>query len=557
MKQVLVVDNHPVIRKFMSSFLMEKGHSVFTAEDGVSALEILSEYIPDVIFIDLIMPNISGNKVCQIIRRRRHLDHCLLVILSAIAAEEEEDTLLNDLGADLILVKGPFDRLSGHITDIMALVEAGQEDRLKGSVIGKEDLSARQITKELLTSRRHYETTLHHMSEGLLELLDDGQIVYANPAAVSILGTAEEDLLSADFIRLFRDKDQSLIAQRISEATQAGQKVLHNETLELNDKLVSVTIIPVREESRHYTLVVMLQDITRQKHAEHALQAREEKYKQERNFLDNIFEYSPDAIAIVDHHGRFTRWNHQAARLFGYDFAELKGKKAFHLYADAGEMEKMLDTLRNEGSVQAYEIDFTRKDSTSIPCAVSISLLRNDAGKKIGSLSIIRDLSEWRRVEQKLKYLSFHDSLTGAYNRAFFEEEMQRLNTERHLPLGIIICDIDFLKRINDTMGHQQGDTLIVAAADILKNAFRAGDIIARIGGDEFAVLVPRSSPEIITNCIHRLREMIADFRTRRPELNLSISIGYAISTEMPVDTRALFKQADDHMYLEKSKLSC
>ncbi|MFP3980079.1 MAG: PAS domain S-box protein [Desulfobacterales bacterium] len=556
MKQVLVVDNHPVIRKFMSSILMEKGHSVFTAEDGISALGILSEYIPDVIFIDLIMPNISGNKVCQIIRRRQHLDHCLLVVLSAIAAEEE-DMLLNDLGADLILAKGPFNRLSGHVADIMALVEAGQEDRLKGSIMGRENLSPRQITRELLNSKRHYETTLHHMSEGLLEVLDDGQIVYANPAAVSIIGTAEEDLLSTDFIRLFREKDQPLIAQRFFEAAQAGQKNLRNQTLELNDKLVSVTIIPVREQSRHYTMVVMLRDITRQKHAERELQERQEKYKQERNFLDNIFENSPNAIAIVDHHGRFTRWNHQAARLFGYDFAELKGKKAFHLYADAREMEKMLGLLRKQGSVQDYEIGFTRKDGTSVPCAVSINLLRNDAGEKIGSLSVIRDLSEWRRVEQKLKYLSFHDSLTGAYNRAFFEEEMQRLATERHLPLGLIICDIDFLKRVNDTMGHQQGDTLIVTAADILKNAFRTGDIIARIGGDEFAVLIPRSSPEIITNCIHRLREMIADFRARRPELNLSISIGYAISTGLPVDTRALFKKADDHMYLEKSKLSC
>ncbi|MCF8037225.1 MAG: diguanylate cyclase, partial [Desulfobacteraceae bacterium] len=410
---------------------------------------------------------------------------------------------------------------------------------------------------ELLTSRRHYETTLHHMSEGLLELLDDGKIVYANPAAVSIIGTAEENLLSADFIRLFRDKDQSLIGRGISEAAQTGRKLLQNEILELNGKLVSVTINPVREENRQYTLVVMLQDITRQKQAEHDLQEREEKYKQERNFLDNIFENSPDAVIIVDKHGRFTRWNNQAARLFGYDFSELKGKKAFHLYADTREMEKMLDILRKQGAVQNYEIDFTRKNGTSVTCAVSMSLLYNDAGEKIGSLSIIRDLSEWKQVEQKLKYLSFHDSLTGAYNRALFEEEMQRLATDRHLPLGIIVCDIDRLKRINDTMGHQQGDALIVAAAEILKKSFRTGDIIARIGGDEFAVLVPRSSPEIITNCIDRLREMIADFRSRRPEMNLSISIGYAIASELPVDTRALFKKADNHMYSEKSKIYC
>lgn len=556
MKQILVVDNHPVIRKYMSELITKRGHRAYTAKDGLSALDILNVHTPDVVFIDLVMPNIDGGKLCQIIRSRKELDHCFVVVLSGIAVEELEKSTPEDLWADLILAKGPFDRLAWQVDYIINHVEAGRTERLRGETLGEKNLHSRQITKELLSSKRHYEMTLNYMSEGLLELTQDAKITYANPAALSITGISEEDLLSSDFVKLLRDEDQDRIRQRISRVGRRWQEPVVDEILELNKKLVSVKILSFNGEDQQYTLVVMLMDITLQKQTERELVKRKEQYKQERNFLDNIFENSPDAIAIVDEHGRFTRWNDNAARIFGYAFKELKGKKAFDLYADRRAMETLLDLLRKQGFVQNYEIDFIRKDGTSVPCAVSISLLYDEKNRKIGSLSIIRDLSEWKRVEERLRYLSFHDSLTGIYNRAFFEEELERLATARHLPLGIIVCDINKLKHVNDTMGHQKGDELIQKAADILKHSFRASDIIARIGGDEFAILVPEAGKETIENCIKRMKEGTEGYNAQEPEPNLSIAIGYAISSEDSVDTKVLFKKADDNMYIEKAKQS-
>ncbi|MBS3755583.1 MAG: diguanylate cyclase [Desulfobacterales bacterium] len=556
--QILVADNHPVVRKFMSDLITKRGHEIITAKDGLSTLQLLESYTPDVIFVDLVMPNIDGKKLCQVIRSRKDLHQCFIVILSGIAVEEGEKHSPEDLGADLILAKGPFDRLAWHVDYIIKHVEAGRLDHLQGETVGGNNLFARQITKELLASKKHNEMTSNNMSEGLVELTHDAKITYANPAAISIIGIAEENLLSTDFTKLFENETQARIRQKISGVGKAWEGPVLDEILELNNKVVSVKILPYSEddpqEAPMYTLVVMLLDVTRQKQAERNLQEEKEKYKLERNFLDNIFENSPDAIAIVDEHGRFTRWNNNAAEMFGYDFEEMKGKKAFDFYTDSKAREKISNLLRKQGTVQNYEINFKGKDGSSIPCAVSMSLLYDEKKQKLGSLSILRDLSEWKITEDKLKYLSFHDALTGVYNRAYFEEEMERLGKSRHLPIGIIVCDINKLKRVNDTMGHQKGDELIQKAADILRQSFRASDIIARIGGDEFAVLLPRCSDEVIEACVERIKEVTKRSNSQKMEPNLSIAIGTATRSAPPVDTKALFKIADDNMYIEKAK---
>ncbi len=560
MKKVLVVDDHPIVRKFLSNRIKKRGHEVFTARDGLSSLEILKLYVPDLIFVDIVMPNIDGYKLCQIIRSRAELNDCFIVALSAIIAEENEDSL-KKLCADFLLPKGPFDRMAGQIDYIVNHMETGKLDRLKDEILGGKHLPARQISKELLSSCRHLETTINNLYDGLLELTQALKIVRANPAALSILGESEQNLLSLDLFELFKNEDHTRIRQIIAQSERAWQECLLDEVFEINKKLVSFKIISFSKEDGGDNIVAILKDVTVQKHTEHNLLGAKEKYRQERNFLDNIFKNSVDAIAIVDEHGRFTRWNDSAARMFGYNYGELKGKKAFQLYFDREAMKKMLDMLRKQEYVQNYRIDFARKDGAIVSCALSISLLHDKDQKKIGSLSIIRDLTEWNQLEERLKYLSFHDSMTGLYNRNFFEEELERLAKGRDLPLGIIVCDINNLKRINDTLGHPKGDEVIRKAAYIIKSSFRPDDIIARIGGDEFAVLVPQGSKKLIEGCIERiirsLNEGLYDYELdNEMGPKVSMAIGYAISSEHSADKKELFKKADDHMYMKKAKPS-
>ena len=177
MKKILVVDNHPVMLKFMSSLLEKKGHQVLTAPDGLSALDILKTNIPDVIFSDLVMPNISGEKLCRIVRSKPELKKVFFVILSAIAVEDEKNLL--DYGADACIAKGPFDKMGDHIVKILEQLDITRTRKISKEIIGQERIYGRQITKELLASKNHFEATLNNISEGILELTAELKIIYA------------------------------------------------------------------------------------------------------------------------------------------------------------------------------------------------------------------------------------------------------------------------------------------------------------------------------------------------------------------------------------------
>jgi diguanylate cyclase (GGDEF)-like protein len=158
-------------------------------------------------------------------------------------------------------------------------------------------------------------------------------------------------------------------------------------------------------------------------------------------------------------------------------------------------------------------------------------------------------------LDQRTKELekqSLRDNLTGLFNRNFFENEMERLATGRHTPIGIIICDLDGLKFINDTLGHQSGDHMLISVANILLRNFRSSDIIARIGGDEFAVLLPETAREVVEQILQRLRQALDDYNSTEPSLPLSLSVGYAVEEGETIDMQDLFREADNRMYREK-----
>ncbi|MGE5403852.1 MAG: GAF domain-containing protein, partial [Candidatus Saccharibacteria bacterium] len=122
-----------------------------------------------------------------------------------------------------------------------------------------------------------------------------------------------------------------------------------------------------------------------------------------------------------------------------------------------------------------------------------------------------------KRYEDQLRYLSLHDPLTKMFNRTYFEEEMNRLKSGRFDPVGLVVCDVDGLKLVNDTMGHEAGDTLLLAAAQVIRNCFRDSDVVARVGGDEFAVIMSRTSPTAINDAYHRIREAVEEYNSMSP----------------------------------------
>ena len=269
MKKMLVVDNHPMMLKFMSSLLEKKGYQVLTAPDGLSALDILKTYIPDVIFVDLIMPNISGEKLCRIIRSKPELRDVFLVILSAIAVEDELN--LSECKADACIAKGPFNKMTENIFSILDHIGAVRSEKPLEEILGREQLYGRQITKELLELKYHYEATLNNISEGILELTPELKIVYANPAAISIIGIPEESLLSCDFTTLFIETHRQKVKDLTDDLKEKKKMITHEAPFEINNNQVMLNIIPIKD-NEYSPILVILKNVTLQKQMEAQLQ---------------------------------------------------------------------------------------------------------------------------------------------------------------------------------------------------------------------------------------------------------------------------------------------
>jgi two-component system, cell cycle sensor histidine kinase and response regulator CckA len=262
MKKILVVDNHPVMLKFMSNLLGKQGHQVLTAQDGLSALDLLKTFIPDVIFVDLVMPNIAGEKLCRIIRSMPKMKDVFLVILSGIAAEQGIDFDL--LGINACIAKGPFDKLARHVLSILERADIDGPGVRTKQVIGLEDIFQREVSKELISSRMHLESILNNMSEGILELNFEARIVYANPAAISLIGVSEETLISSTFTDLFGEDQKGIINDLLPEIGHEPLIIGESSSVMINNRQVVLNVLKAKEDVQGMYIVI-INDISERK----------------------------------------------------------------------------------------------------------------------------------------------------------------------------------------------------------------------------------------------------------------------------------------------------
>ncbi|MDY6969180.1 MAG: diguanylate cyclase [Spirochaetota bacterium] len=290
---------------------------------------------------------------------------------------------------------------------------------------------------------------------------------------------------------------------------------------------------------------------------EELLHDRERRY-------NALFEDSRDAIYFRKRDGTIIDANRSMSDLFGYSRDEMIGMNIQDLYTIPYDNDIFQKNIELKGFIKDHEITLKHKNGHEIYCIVTASVLKTDTGMISGYQGIIRDNTERKKVEARIESLmkelhnmSYMDDLTGLYNRrGFFLLSQKQLEMAKrsNKKMFVIFIDVDNLKWINDTSGHQEGDKALVNTANILTNTFREADIIARMGGDEFAIIAMESSEDSENILFSRLQRNIDLFNQESDlnyEISVSIGIAYYDSTkEKTVDE--ILASADKLMYKHK-----
>lgn len=556
MKTILVVDNHPVVLKLLVEFLKKQGHEVITAEDGLAALEVLKKVKPDIIFTDLIMPNISGEKLCQVIRSRPELKHTPIIIYSSTVLEDAADIL--NIGADVCLVKGPFQDTGVHIAKIIEHIDNNTLHELKGKILGGEDLYKRHITSELLFSKRHYELIFNSMPEGVVEFTLDGKIFHANAAALALCGQQEENLLASSFFDLFHGEHRERLRTLLHNLGLDPLIIDETAPILLNGKMITIHFLPSRDEE-HTFIIAIMRDLT-----ERITTARELELL--RGQQERILNTVSEGIFGLDKQNRVTFVNPAALAMLGYKPHELTGNSLHgivHRHRPDGEVypleECPIHAASQDGLVRKGTETFWRKNGASFPVRYTSTPILEDYEIK-GSVVTFADITERKKWEEKLRESAVTDDLTGLFNRRGFmtlADKLLKISVRDKTDLLLIYLDFDNLKWINDTLGHSVGDQALIEAATLLGDTFRLADVVGRLGGDEFVILcTDNSALGNEQNILRRLNETIEKtnrLKTRQYMLSLSVGSG-RYEHQNPCSIDELLSRADQAMYKNKEE---
>jgi len=381
-----------------------------------------------------------------------------------------------------------------------------------------------------------------------------GRFILVNKAAANFLGKEPKDLIGKtdfDFFPEEKSKEYLNDDMQVMKKEKPVTDIVEKLTYSGKEFWISGSKIPWYGKNRKVMgIMAISRDITRRKQLEDDLLTRE------KNLFGSLMDNITESIFYKDLNSRFIRINRACAEKFGLkNPEEAIGKTDFDFFSE-------------EHAKQAYEdeqkviktgkpiVDLEEKETFADKAdkwASTTKIPWYDKDKNIiGTFGITKDITEKKKAEEKIKYLSFHDTLTGLYNRAYFDEELRRLDTARQLPITIVMGDVNGLKLINDAYGHEKGDIFLRKIAIILKDAFRKEDIISRWGGDEFIAILAKTHAKDTKGILKRIKEMCTERSTT--DMPLSISLGVSSKKSPKEDINSVLKEAEDKMY--KSKIS-
>ncbi|WP_175562041.1 PAS domain S-box protein [Anaerocolumna xylanovorans] len=417
------------------------------------------------------------------------------------------------------------------------------------------DITERKnMENALRISEEKFRLIFENAAESIL-IVQNNKMQMFNSMAQKTTGYSPEEMLRLPFVDFFHPEDRDYAASCYHDRL-AGKSISGKPQYRITRKDGEILWIEANGVkvtwNGHPAIQYFIIDITEQKKAEDALKASEEKYRL-------ITEFASDMIWVFNYTNyKFTYVSPSIFHMLGYQpeealqlsLNELIPEEFLHQIEQRNiKHAKEFQENSQESRFYIMEMQNIRKNGQHIWVEIS-SRYRYNSKQEIEIIGVSRNIEERRNAEQKVLYLSYHDQLTGLYNRRFYEEELKRLDTPENLPITLVLADVNGLKLTNDAFGHLAGDQLLIHISNILPRECRKYDIIARIGGDEFVILMPRTGTKEADEVISRIKRAMAAGSSDSSVL--SVSFGYATKAVKEQDMENVFVEAENTMYQHK-----
>lgn len=278
------------------------------------------------------------------------------------------------------------------------------------------------------------------------------------------------------------------------------------------------------------------------------------EYNRKQALLKSLINSIPDLIFYKDSNGEYLGCNTAFEEFAGELEQDIIGKMDTDLFLteEAENFRKMDIEMMKTNTPRKFEEIVTYPNGQKVVLETLKTPYYDFEGNVIGLIGVSRDISERKQKEDRIQYLSYHDVLTGIYNRTYFQEARLIIDTAEHLPLSVIVGDVNGMKLINDAFGHREGDKLLREIADILTQCSRKDDIVIRTGGDEFSILMPNTDNQVAKTVADHIRALCDKKRLEQNMIYTDLALGYATKSEAsePLDKTMIL--AEELMYRRK-----
>ncbi|WP_160691425.1 HD domain-containing phosphohydrolase [Clostridium sp. C2-6-12] len=526
-------------RKISSALNFESENNLIYENVKICLIYLIIGFVW-ILFSDRIANSIAKNN--EMLLKINTYKGWLYVIITSIILYLLTKSFINKVEAAEKKLQESYEELTAANEELQAYVQ-----QLTAS-----EQELRNHYDKVIESEEKYKSLVNEMNQGLAIYeaipnekgeFTDYKFIYANKGHEEMTGLKNEGLADRLVSEIFPSIEADIL-DKFSEVVKTGKPYGYENHLSETERDYAV----IAYRPKQGQLAVIVTDITEKKKAEDALRTSEYNFR-------NIFEASSDGILIVSNY-EVIDCNLALVDLFGYDSkANILGKTLIELSPTKqpdGELSeekisKIYNDVARNGNYK-YEWWYKRIDGKILPVEIVMTnILLNG---RIVFHSLWRDISERKQMERKMEYLSYHDQLTGLYNRRFFEEELLRLDVKRNLPLTIIMADVNGLKLVNDSFGHTVGDNLLIKVAEVMTSGCRCDDVIARLGGDEFVILLPKTDKHEAGEIVKRIKERALNQKVESVEISISFGFETKKSSTEKIDD--ILKKADDHMYENK-----